>query len=145
MKVLLLQNVKKVGKKGDIIEVQDGFARNHLFPKKLGQEVNQKIINQKQHLERMGEIHTNKEVERIVREVKKTEGVDLVFPAKANAQGGLFAKFGESQVRDALIARNIHIGTDYLKLSDEIKHTGTYSVAVVVHGATVGMITFSLK
>ena len=129
MKVILLQDVKGKGKKGQMIEVSDGYARNFMLPKKLAQEATADAINTM----RMNDKAT---AERIAREKaealevsKKLRAMTLVVKAKGGGAGRLFGSVTNQEIADAL-AKNAGIKLDKRKIviTDPIKSVGTYTV-----------------
>ena len=129
MKVILLQDVKGKGKKGQMIEVSDGYARNFMLPKKLAQEATADAINTM----RMNDKAT---AERIAREKaealevsKKLRAMTLVVKAKGGGAGRLFGSVTNQEIADAL-AKNAGIKLDKRKIviADPIKSVGTYTV-----------------
>lgn len=129
MKVILLQDVKGKGKKGQMIEVSDGYARNFMLPKKMAIEATPDAINTM----RMNDKATQ---ERIARE--KAEALDLsnklremtlTVTCKGGGNGRLFGSVTNQEIADAL-AKNSGIKLDKRKIviSDTIKNVGTYTV-----------------
>ena len=142
MKVLLKQDVKGQGKKGDILDVSDGYARNFLLPKNLAIVADAKAIN---------EIKTKKEAELHKVEVEKqnarnlTEklsGVVLKIPAPAGPDGKLYGSVTASAISETLKNKeNIDIDKKRIMLEDHIKSFGTYVVDVKVYPEMVAKIT----
>ena len=129
MKVILLQDVKGKGKKGQMIEVSDGYARNFMLPKKLAIEATADAINTM----RMNDKATQ---ERIAREKaaaleisKKLREMTLTVTAKGGGAGRLFGSVTNQEIADAL-AKSAGIKLDKRKIviSDPIKAVGTYTV-----------------
>ena len=129
MKVILLQDVKGKGKKGQMIEVSDGYARNFMLPKKLAQEATADAINTM----RMNDKAT---AERIAREKaealalsKQLREMTVVVTAKGGGAGKLFGSVTSQEIADALKAKSgIVIDKRKIVVSDPIKNVGTYTV-----------------
>ena len=129
MKVILLQDVKGKGKKGQMIEASDGYARNFLLPKKLAIEATADAINTKK-------MNDKATAERIARE--KAEALDLshklremtiVVTAKGGGNGKLFGSVTSQEIADALKAKTgIALDKRKLVIADPIKNVGTYTV-----------------
>ena len=129
MKVILLQDVKGKGKKGQMLEVSDGYARNFLLPKKLAKEATADNINTMK-------MNDKATAERIARE--KAEALDLshklramtlVVKAKGGGAGKLFGSVTSQEIADALKAKSgITLDKRKIVLSDPIKNVGTYTV-----------------
>ena len=129
MKVILLQDVKGKGKKGQMLEVSDGYARNFMLPKKLAIEATPDAINTM----RMNDKAT---AERIAREKaealdisKKLRELTVTVTAKGGGAGRLFGSVTNQEIADAL-AKNTGIKLDKRKIviADPIKSVGTYTV-----------------
>ena len=129
MKVILLQDVKGKGKKGQMIEVSDGYARNFMLPKKLAQEATADAINTM----RMNDKAT---AERIAREKaealalsKQLREMTVVVTAKGGGAGKLFGSVTSQEIVDALKAKSgISLDKRKIVVSDPIKNVGTYTV-----------------
>ena len=129
MKVILLQDVKGKGKKGQMLEVSDGYARNFMLPRKLAIEATTDAVNTM----RMNDKAT---AERIAREKaealeisKKLRAMTLVVKAKGGGAGRLFGSVTNQEIADAL-EKNGGIKLDKRKIviADPIKAVGTYTV-----------------
>ena len=129
MKVILLQDVKGKGKKGQMIEVSDGYARNFMLPRKLAVEATTDAINTM----RMNDKATQ---ERIAREkaeamalATKLREMTLVVTAKGGGSGRLFGSVTNQEIADALKAKaGITIDKRKIVIADPIKTVGTYTV-----------------
>ena len=129
MKVILLQDVKGKGKKGQMLEVSDGYARNFMLPKKLAIEATPDAINTM----RMNDKATQ---ERIAREKaaaleisKKLRDMTLVVTAKGGGNGRLFGAVTNQEIATALKAKSgIELDKRKIVISDPIKNVGTYTV-----------------
>ena len=129
MKVILLQDVKGKGKKGQLIEASDGYARNFLLPKKLAIEATADALNTKK-------MNDKATAERIARE--KAEALELshklreltvVVTAKGGGNGKLFGSVTNQEIADALKAKaGVTIDKRKIVISDPIKNVGTYTV-----------------
>ena len=129
MKVILLQDVKGKGKKGTMIEVSDGYARNFMLPRKLAVEATPDAINTMK-------MNDKATAERIAREKaealeisKKLRAMTLVVKAKGGGAGRLFGSVTNQEIADAL-EKNGGIKLDKRKIviADPIKSVGTYTV-----------------
>ena len=133
MKVILLQDVKKVGKKGDVIEASDGYARNFLFPRKLAQEAsdaNMHILNNKKENERKQKLAELEAAQKLANELK---GKDITIKAKAGESGKLFGAITSKDVAE-LIKQQYKIEIDKKKIvMDTIKLAGGYEIDVKLY------------
>jgi large subunit ribosomal protein L9 len=133
MKVILLQDVKQVGKKGDVIEASDGYARNFLFPRKLAQEANDSnmhILNNKKENERKLKLAQLEAAQKLAGELK---GKEITIKAKAGESGKLFGAITSKDVAE-LIKTQYKIEVDKKKIvMDTIKLAGGYEIEVKLY------------
>lgn len=133
MKVILLQEVKKMGKKGDVIEASDGYARNFLFPRKLAQEANDSnmhILNNKRENERKEKLAQLEAAQKLAGELK---GKEITIKAKAGDSGKLFGAITSKDVAE-LIKAQYKIEIDKKKIvMDTIKLAGGYDIEVKIY------------
>ncbi|OOM71271.1 50S ribosomal protein L9 [Clostridium puniceum] len=133
MKVILLQDVKKIGKKGDVIEASDGYARNFLFPRKLAQEAsesNMHILNNKKENERKQKLAELEAAQKLAGELK---GKEIKIKAKTGDSGKLFGAITSKDVAE-LIKEQYKIEIDKKKIvMDTIKLAGGYEIDVKLY------------
>jgi large subunit ribosomal protein L9 len=131
MKVILLENVKALGKRGDIKEVADGYARNFLFPKKLAVQAtpaNIRRIEEEKAQIRAREIQEEAEARELA---AKINGVVLHFSAKAGEGGKLFGSITGKEICDELAkTTGIVVDKKKLDLEETVKTTGRHTVKV---------------
>ena len=129
----LLQDVKSVGKKGDVIEASDGYARNFLFPRKLAQEANDSnmhILNNKRENERKEKLAQLEAAQKLAGELK---GKEITIKAKAGESGKLFGAITSKDVAE-LIKAQYKIEIDKKKIvMDTIKLVGGYDIEVKIY------------
>ncbi|MBR4026364.1 MAG: 50S ribosomal protein L9 [Lachnospiraceae bacterium] len=134
MKVILLEDVKSLGKKGDIVNVSDGYARNAIIPKKLGVEANNKTLNdlklQKKHEEKVAkEIYDN-----AVALAKIIEEQKVVVKVKCGEGGRIFGSVSTKEIVAAAKQQtNLELDKKKMTLNDPIKALGTYEIPVKLH------------
>ena len=134
MTVILLEDVKALGKKGQIVDVSDGYARNAILPKKLGVEATPKNLNdlklQNQHADKVAQEH----YENAQALAKQVEMVKVVVKLKAGKDG---RTFGSISTKEIAIAAKEQTGLDLdkkkMQLNEAIKNLGTYEVPVKLH------------
>ncbi len=129
MKVILLQDVKGKGKKGQMLEVSDGYARNFMLPKKLAIEATADAINTM----RMNDKATQERIAREKAEAlalsKQLREMTLVVTAKGGGAGRLFGSVTNQEIADALKAKSgIALDKRKIVIADPIKSIGTYTV-----------------
>ena len=129
MKVILLQDVKGKGKKGQMLEISDGYARNFLLPRKLAIEATADAVNTKKMNDKAAAEKAAKERAEAVEISKKLREMTLTVAAKGGGAGKLFGSVTNQEIADALKA-NAGIALDKRKIviSDPIKNVGTYTV-----------------
>lgn len=134
MKVILNQDVKGQGKKGDLIDVSDGYARNFLLPKNLAKPATKENINVMKGQQESREYRQQKELEEAQQTAEKIKSVSVSLAAKAGENGKLFGSITSKDVAEALTAQH-HIKIDKKKfhLPDGIKTLGTTEVEIKIH------------
>ena len=129
MKVILLQDVKGKGKKGQMMESSDGYARNFLLPKKLAIEATPDAINTMRMNDKAAAERAAKERAEALEISHKLREMTLVVTAKGGGAGKLFGSVTSQEIADALKAKSgIVIDKRKIVLSDSIKNVGTYTV-----------------
>jgi len=129
MKVILLQDVKGKGKKGQMLEISDGYARNFMLPKKLAIEATPDAINTMKMNDKATQERIAKEKAEALELSKKLREMTLVVNAKGGGAGRLFGSVTNQEIADTL-AKNAGIKLDKRKIviADPIKNVGTYTV-----------------
>jgi large subunit ribosomal protein L9 len=133
MKVILLQDVKKVGKKGDVVDISDGYARNFLFPRKLAEEANNNnmhILNTKKENERKKKLAEIEAAQKLASELK---GKEIKIEAKSGNGGRLFGAITSKDVAE-LINKQFKLSVDKKKIvMDTIKVAGSYDIEIKLY------------
>ena len=129
MKVILLQDVKGKGKKGQMIEVSDGYARNFMLPKKLAIEATPDAINTMKMNDKATQERIAREKAEALAVSKQLREMTLTVLARGGGNGRLFGSVTNQEIADAL-AKNAGIKLDKRKIviADTIKNVGTYTV-----------------
>ncbi len=134
MEVILLQDVKSLGKKGQIVKVNDGYARNFVLPKKLGVEANAKNLNDLKLEQKRNEKQAAEELQAAKDLAVKVEEKPVKVTIKTG-EGG--RTFGTVSTKEIAAAAKEQLGLDIdkkkMKLDDPIKSLGTYEVPVKLH------------
>ena len=146
MKVLLLQDVKKLGKAGDIVEVSDGYAKNFIIPKKLGREATKQVQNEWQ--QKKGSEANRKEQERLqaIALVAELKDKVVVLKEKAGKDGRLFGSVTAKDLAEAMKAQyGVDINRKKINLKDPIRAVGNYSVEVKLLAEAVGQMTVQIQ
>ena len=145
MEVILLEDVKALGKKGDKVKVNDGYARNFILPKKLGVEAIAKNINDLK-LQKANEERIAKEIlEQAQAFAKELEEKVIVLKIKLGKDG---RTFGSISTKEISIAAKEQLGYDIdkkkLQLAEPIKNMGTFHVPVKIHQKVTGELTIKV-
>ena len=129
MKVILLQDVKGKGKKGQMLEVSDGYARNFMLPKNLAVEATADAINTMRMNDKAAAEKAAKERAEALEISKQLKELILVVTAKGGGAGRLFGSVTNQEIADALKAKTgIALDKRKIVISDPIKSVGTYTV-----------------
>ena len=128
MKVILLQDVKGKGKKGQLLEVSDGYARNFMLPKKLAIEATADAINTKNMNDKATAERIAKEKAAALELSNKLRGMTLTVTAKGGGAGRLFGAVTNAEIAAALEKSGIKLDKRKIVLAENIKNVGTYTV-----------------
>ena len=128
MKVILLQDVKGKGKKGQMIEVSDGYARNFMLPKKLAIEATADAINTKNMNDKATAERIAREKAEALATANKLREMTLTVVAKGGGNGRLFGAVTNQEIANALEKQGIKLDKRKIVINDTIKNVGTYTV-----------------
>ena len=128
MKVILLQDVKGKGKKGQMIEVSDGYARNFMLPKKLAIEATADAINTMKMNDKATQERIAREKAEALETSKKLRAMTLTVMAKGGGAGRLFGAVTNAEIASALEKQGIKLDKRKIVMNENIKSTGTYTV-----------------
>ncbi len=141
MEVILREDVDKLGDRGQIVKVTDGYARNFLLPKRLAVEAtpaNKKIVEQ----ERQAHLRREAKEKASAQELANMmTGVSVTIAQKAGEQDQLFGSVTTKDIAEALEKQNYHIERRRIHLDEPIKQLGTYAVPVRLHREVTQTIT----
>ena len=127
MKVILLQDVKGKGKKGQMLEVSDGYARNFMLPKKLAIEATPDAINTMRMNDKATQERIAREKAEALATSKKLREMTVIVKAKGGGAGRLFGSVTNAEVADALAKQGIKLDKRKIVLNETIKSVGTYT------------------
>lgn len=140
MKVILTQDVKGSGKKGEMANVSDGYARNFLFPKGLAVEANKQALGELQAKEAATQHKLQMEKETAMESAKKLEGKTIKITAKAGSNGKLFGSVTVKEIAEE-ITKQYKIPVDKKKVTvDEIKTFGTFTAEVKIYSGITAKV-----
>ena len=134
MKIILLQDEKKLGKKGDIIEASEGYARNYILPKKIGVEATPKNLNELK-LHKANEEKKAKELlEQAQALSKDLEQKQVIVKIKAGEGGKTFGSVSTKEIAAGLKEQHgIEVDKKKIQLAENLKNFGTYEVVIKLH------------
>lgn len=141
MKVILLQDIKGVGKKDEIINASDGYARNFLLPKKLAVEANNENISKLKAKNDSKAYKKSLEKEEAQKTVDKLKGILLKIPVKTGENGKVFGSITSKEIADNLKQQyKIEIDKKKIDLKEPIKVLGSFSVNIKLYEGVVGTL-----
>lgn len=130
MKLILKQDVKGLGKKGEMVNASDGYARNYLLPRGLAAEVNAQALNELKNKEQAEKHRKDVELKAAQDAAKELDGKTVRISAKAGQNGKLFGSVTSKEVAE-VIKSDFGIETDKRKITiEDIKNYGTYEAEV---------------
>lgn len=141
MKVLLEQDVKGTGKKGEIIEVSDGYARNFLLPRKLATPADAQAVNAA-NIQKSAAAHRKFQAGVAARDMaKQLEGAAVTVKAKVGENGHLFGAITGKEIAAALLEqKKLEVDKKKIALGEPIRALGEYTVRVSLHENTFANI-----
>ena len=136
MKVILLKDVRAVGQRGEIKNVNDGYAVNFLFPQKLAEPATEEKIKQLEGKKQAQEAEIAKQAEELTKKVLSLKGKKVALQARATEKGGLFKSIAPKDIAKAILAEHsLEIPEDVIGLiENHIKTTGEHTVVLSSKG-----------
>lgn len=146
MEVILLQDVKSLGKKGEIVKVSDGYARNFIFPKKYGVEATKQNLYDLNN-QKAAEAKKQKEIlEEAQALAKKIADFHVKLSIKAGEGGKTFGSISSKEIAAAVKEQySIDVDKKKIVLSDAIKHAGSFTVLVKLHPQVTAELTIKVE
>lgn len=134
MKVVLLEDIKGNGKKGELINVSDGYARNFLFPRKLAKEANAQAMNELKNAQEAKDFKIKSETEAAQKTADLIQGKSVKLFAKAGQGGRLFGSVTAKEIAEEL-KKQFQVDVDKRKIGmdSDIKAFGTYECEVKLY------------
>src|SRR3989344_4350463 len=130
MKIILLQDIPKIGRKGDIKDVNDGYARNFLLPKNLAGLATPEIVKNAQIKKLKIGINLEKQKQSVKTTLEKIKGQKIIIEEKADEGGRLFAGVNKNRIKKELADKFGQFEEKDLKFDAPIKQTGEYKISV---------------
>ena len=130
MKVILQEDVKNLGKVGDLVSVSNGYARNFLFPRKLASEATEKRVAEWKHLQQVAEIKKKKAVAKRKETIEKLSGLTLTFQVEAGETDKIFGSVTSHDVSDALENKGYNVDKRDIEIEDTIRVLGQHKATI---------------
>ncbi len=145
MKVLLLQDVDKLGLEGEVVAVKDGYGRNYLIPKGLAIEATPSLLKDLEERRRQQArklARQREEAERMAEELAKTE---VVIHAKVGEENRIFGTVTSTQVADYLTQKGFKIDRRRIEMPEDIRMLGVYTARIRLHPEVVAQIKIRVE
>ena len=133
MKVILTEEIRGLGTRGDVVTVKDGYARNYLFPKNLAREATTSNLKQIEHERRKWSLLAQQEKDAAQKAADKVKGVKVVIEKRVGEHGHLFGSVTANEIADALAEKGIEVDKRRIELGSPIKNIGLHDVEVRLH------------
>ena len=130
MRIILLKEVARLGKKGDIVEVKNGYARNYLIPYGFALKATRENLKKFEELKRREEKLLEKRKREALKLKEKLEKISLTIQAEAKENDEIYGSIGQVQIKNALKEEGIEIDKDKIQLEEPIKKLGVYKVKI---------------
>ncbi len=130
MKVILLKDVEKLGKKFEIKEVADGFAKNFLFPKKLAKPATKENLEWLEKMKKKIEKKAEEELKKVQKIASALDGLELIIPLKVGKEGQVFDSITKQKILEKLKEKGHEIKKNQILLEKPIKELGEFPVKV---------------
>lgn len=133
MKVILTEEIRGLGTRGDLVTVKDGYARNYLIPKNLAQEATKSNLNAIEHQRRKWALLAQEEKNAAQKQADRVKGVKIQIEKRVGEHGHLFGSVTANEIADALAAKGIEVDKRRIELGSPIKNIGLHDVEVRLH------------
>jgi large subunit ribosomal protein L9 len=133
MKVILTEEIRGLGTRGDVVTVKDGYARNYLLPKNLAREATTGNLKQIEHERRKWALLAQEEKNAAQKAADKVRGVKIRIEKRVGEHGHLFGSVTAGEIADALMAKGIEVDKRRIELEQPIKNVGLHDVDVRLH------------
>ena len=133
MKVILTEEIRGLGTRGDVVTVKDGYARNFLLPKNLAREASAGNMKQIEHERRKWALLAQQEKDAAQKAADKVKGVKIRIEKRVGENGHLFGSVTANEIADALAEKGIEVDKRRIELAQPIKSAGMHDVEVRLH------------
>ena len=146
MKVILLSDIKGVGKKDQIINANDGYARNYLFPKKLAVEATTGNLGNLKAKQESNQYRKDMQKEEAIKLADKLKNITLTIKVKAGENGKIFGGVTAKEIAENLKTQYaIDVDKKKINLSETIKHTGIRTVDIKLYEGVIGKLKVNVN
>lgn len=133
MKVILIDEIRGLGTRGDIVTVKDGYARNFLIPKKLAREATAGNLKSIEQEKKKWALLANQERDQAQKAADSVKGVKVTIQKRVGDTGQLFGSVTANEIADALVAKGVQVEKRRIELDHPIKSLGVHDVEVRLH------------
>jgi large subunit ribosomal protein L9 len=133
MKVILTEEIRGLGTRGDVVTVKDGYARNYLLPKNLAREATTGNLKQIEHERRKWALLAQQEKDAAQKAANAVKGVKVQIEKRVGEHGHLFGSVTANEIADALMEKGIEVDKRRIELAQPIKNIGVHDVEVRLH------------
>ena len=142
MKVILLENIKGVGKKDEVVNASDGYARNFLFPKKLAVEANNDNMSKLKAKKQSEQYKKDVDKENAQKTAKQLEDITLSIKVKAGENGKIFGGVTSKEISEELKKQyKIDIDKKKIALNENIKNIGSFNITIKLYEGVIGKLS----
>ena len=146
MKVILLSDIKGVGKKDQIINANDGYARNYLFPKKLAVEANSGNLANLKSKQESNQYRKDIQKDEAIKIANRMKDITLTIKVKAGENGKIFGGVTAKEISENLKSQyNIDVDKKKVNLDETIKNIGTFNVDIKLFEGVIGTMKVSVE
>lgn len=133
MKIILIENVEGLGKKGDIIHVKDGFGRNYLIPKKLGLAATASNLKAYEAEKKIKELKAQRQKNMAEKLAKKLSKASVSIAVRVGEEDKIFGSVGMNDIIEAFGKKGVTLEKSWIKMDEPIKELGTFRIPVKLH------------
>jgi large subunit ribosomal protein L9 len=145
MKVILLSDVKTLGKEGELVTVNDGYARNYLLPRKLGIEANASNMNIYNEKKDSHEHKLEREIQKANKLKSDLEKIDIVLKARTGENNKLFGAVTNNDIAKFLLAKGYDIDKKKIAVDENIKSIGTFGAVIKLYANISARINIKVE
>ena len=140
MKVILLKEVERLGKVGEMVEVKTGYARNKLIPNKLALIYTEANFKKFKEIEKIAEVKIEKKKREVTKIKEKLEALSLTIPVQAGEDNKLFGAVTNIDIEEVLAKEGYKIDKKDIVLDEPIRELGVYSIEILLHSEIKAMV-----